>query len=121
MERMVERDKNQPCIVIWSLGNESGYDKNHMSMARWTKARDASRPVHYEGVDPRYNGSKDTEAIDMEGRMYTSVADIERYAKDEASTKPMFLCEYSHAMGNGPGDLKDYWDVIYKYPLLMGG
>ncbi|NHN32463.1 glycoside hydrolase family 2 TIM barrel-domain containing protein [Paenibacillus agricola] len=121
MERMVERDKNQPSIVIWSLGNESGYDKNHMSMARWTKARDASRPVHYEGVDPRYNGSKDTEVIDMEGRMYTSVADIEKYALDEASTKPMFLCEYSHAMGNGPGDLKDYWDVIYKYPLLMGG
>jgi beta-galactosidase len=121
MERMVERDKNQPSIVIWSLGNESGYDNNHMSMARWTKARDASRPVHYEGVDPRYKGSKDTEVIDMEGRMYTSVADIERYALDEASTKPMFLCEYSHAMGNGPGDLKDYWDVIYKYPLLMGG
>lgn len=119
--RMVERDKNQACIVMWSMGNESGYDVNHMAMARWTKSRDASRPVHYEGVDPRYNGSPNTEPIDVEGRMYTSVEGIERYAKDPGSVKPMFLCEYSHAMGNGPGDLQDYWDVIYKYPKLMGG
>lgn len=119
--RMVERDKNHACIVIWSMGNESGYDVNHMAMARWTKERDPSRPVHYEGVDPRHNGSRKTEMIDIEGRMYTSVEGIKRYASDENSAKPMFLCEYSHAMGNGPGDLKDYWDVIYKYPKLMGG
>ncbi|MCU6791627.1 DUF4981 domain-containing protein [Paenibacillus sp. WQ 127069] len=121
IERLVERDKNQPAVVIWSLGNEAGYDKNHMAMGKWAKERDTSRPVHYEGVDPRYNGSKDKEYIDLEGRMYTSTTDIEIYALDPASTKPMFLCEYSHAMGNGPGDLKNYWDVIYKYPLLMGG
>ncbi|WP_410768548.1 glycoside hydrolase family 2 TIM barrel-domain containing protein [Fontibacillus sp. BL9] len=119
--RMVERDKNQPSVIIWSMGNESGYDVNHMAMARWTKSRDASRPVHYEGSDPRHFGSPDTEVLDMESRMYSSPAYIEAYAKDENSTKPMFMCEYSHAMGNGPGDLKDYWDVIYKYPKLMGG
>ncbi|BCG60948.1 glycoside hydrolase family 2 TIM barrel-domain containing protein [Paenibacillus sp. URB8-2] len=119
--RMVERDKNYACIIMWSMGNESGYDVNHMAMARWTKSRDSSRPVHYEGVDPRHKGSPNTELIDVEGRMYTSVEGIELYAKDENSAKPMFLCEYSHAMGNGPGDLKDYWDVIYKYPKLMGG
>ncbi|MDF2959162.1 MAG: glycoside hydrolase [Paenibacillus sp.] len=119
--RMVERDKNHPSIVMWSMGNESGYDVNHMAMARWTKDRDPSRPVHYEGVDPRHKGSPNTEVIDVEGRMYSSPAYIENYALDENSTKPMFLCEYSHAMGNGPGDLKDYWDVIYKYPKLMGG
>ncbi|NOV01103.1 glycoside hydrolase family 2 TIM barrel-domain containing protein [Paenibacillus planticolens] len=120
-ERMVERDKNHPSIVMWSMGNESGYDRNHMAMAAWTKDRDRSRPVHYEGVDPRHKGSADTEVIDVEGRMYSSPAYIEAYASDENSAKPMFLCEYSHAMGNGPGDLKDYWDVIYKYPKLMGG
>ncbi|OCT12553.1 glycoside hydrolase [Paenibacillus pectinilyticus] len=119
--RMVERDKNHASIVMWSMGNESGYDVNHMAMARWTKARDASRPVHYEGVDPRYHGSSDTELIDVEGRMYSSPSYIEEYANDPSTSKPMFLCEYSHAMGNGPGDLKDYWDVIYKYPKLMGG
>ncbi|MEF2967335.1 glycoside hydrolase family 2 TIM barrel-domain containing protein [Paenibacillus sp. M1] len=119
--RMVERDKNHPSVIIWSMGNESGYDVNHMAMARWTKSRDASRPVHYEGSDPRHLGSPDTSVLDMESRMYSSPAYIEAYAKDENSSKPMFMCEYSHAMGNGPGDLKDYWDVIYKYPKLMGG
>ncbi|MNZ24177.1 Evolved beta-galactosidase subunit alpha [compost metagenome] len=119
--RMVERDKNHPSVIIWSMGNESGYDENHMAMARWTKSRDASRPVHYEGSDPRHFGSPDVEVLDMESRMYSSPAYIEEYAKNENSTKPMFMCEYSHAMGNGPGDLKEYWDVIYKYPKLMGG
>lgn len=120
-QRMVERDKNHPSVILWSMGNESGYGVNHMAMARWTKSRDASRPIHYEGSDPRHFGSPDTEVLDIESRMYSSPAYIEAYAKDENSTKPMFMCEYSHAMGNGPGDLKDYWDVIYKYPKLMGG
>ncbi len=120
-ERLVERDKNHPCVVIWSMGNESGYDANHISMARWTKARDASRPVHYEGAAPKYGGSKAVECLDMESRMYASVEYIEEYASNDENSKPLFLCEYSHAMGNGPGDLKDYWDIIYKYPLLMGG
>ncbi|WP_284638588.1 glycoside hydrolase family 2 TIM barrel-domain containing protein [Paenibacillus silviterrae] len=120
-ERMVERDKNHPCVIIWSMGNESGYDVNHIAMAEWTRRRDPSRPVHYEGAAPHYKGNTNLESLDMESRMYSSVQYIEEYAKNDANTKPLFLCEYSHAMGNGPGDLKDYWDVIYQYPKLMGG
>lgn len=119
--RMVERDKNRACVIMWSMGNESGYDANHIAMAEWTRVRDSSRPVHYEGSAPRYRGSTDKACLDVESWMYASPADIEQYAMDEANDKPLLLCEYSHAMGNGPGDLKDYWDVIYKYPLLMGG
>jgi beta-galactosidase len=119
--RMVERDKNRASIIIWSLGNESGYGENHIAMAEWIRQRDSSRLVHYEGAAPRYNGSLNVECLDMESRMYSSVEEIEEYAKDDHQHKPLFLCEYSHAMGNGPGDLKDYWDVIYQYPKLMGG
>lgn len=118
--RMVERDKNHACVVIWSMGNESGYGNNHIKMALWTKEKDNSRPVHYEGAASHYGGDKDVSCLDMESRMYASVSFIEEYALDENNKKPLFLCEYSHAMGNGPGDLKDYWDVIYKYPKLMG-
>ncbi|MCR8632672.1 glycoside hydrolase family 2 TIM barrel-domain containing protein [Paenibacillus radicis (ex Xue et al. 2023)] len=120
-KRMVERDKNQSSIIMWSMGNESGYDVNHIAMAEWTKVRDASRPVHYEGAALRYNGNPNTECLDVDSHMYASVEYIENYALDDRTSKPLFLCEYSHAMGNGPGDLKDYWDVIYKYPKLMGG
>jgi beta-galactosidase len=120
-ERLVERDKNSPSVIIWSMGNESGYSVNHMAMAEYTKSRDNSRLVHYEGAAPKYNGDKNVDCLDMESKMYTSPEDVEEYAKNPDNTKPLFLCEYSHAMGNGPGDLKDYWDVFYKYPKLMGG
>lgn len=120
-ERMVERDKNHSCVIMWSMGNESGYDTNHISIAKWTKQRDASRPIHYEGAAPLRGGNPDVECLDMESRMYPPVQYVEEYAQNEDNKKPLFLCEYSHAMGNGPGDLKDYWDVIYKYPKLMGG
>ncbi|MGG6314359.1 glycoside hydrolase family 2 TIM barrel-domain containing protein [Paenibacillus macerans] len=119
--RMVERDKNHASVIIWSMGNESGYGPNHIAMAEWTKARDASRPVHYEGAATRYYGDPNTECLDMDSRMYPSVPEIEQYALDEKNAKPLFLCEYSHAMGNGPGDLQDYWNVIYAQPKLMGG
>ncbi|NLC68517.1 MAG: DUF4981 domain-containing protein, partial [Clostridiaceae bacterium] len=121
VRRMVERDKTHACVVMWSLGNESGYDINHIAMARWTKSRDESRPVHYEGAASIYRGNPDTRFIDVESRMYPHVEFVEQYALNEENKKPLFLCEYSHAMGNGPGDLKDYWDIIYKYPRLMGG
>ncbi|MEX1029032.1 MAG: glycoside hydrolase family 2 TIM barrel-domain containing protein [Paenibacillaceae bacterium] len=119
--RMVERDKNHASIIIWSMGNEAGYADNHIAMAEWTRERDSSRLVHYEGAAPIYKGSTNVDSLDIESRMYASVAYIEAYAQDENSKKPLFLCEYSHAMGNGPGDLLDYWDVIYQYPKLMGG
>ncbi|NBD24015.1 glycoside hydrolase family 2 TIM barrel-domain containing protein [Paenibacillus glycinis] len=119
--RMVERDKNQPCVVLWSMGNESGYGPNHIAMAEWTRTRDGSRPVHYEGAAAGYKGHEDTSSLDVDSRMYASVEEMIRYGEDPGQSKPVFLCEYSHAMGNGPGDLQDYWDVIYRYPNLMGG
>jgi beta-galactosidase len=119
--RMVERDKNHACIVMWSMGNESGYGANHIAMAEWTRKRDASRPVHYEGAALKYSGDPNVDFLDVHSRMYASVEEMEEFALDESQTKPLFQCEYSHAMGNGPGDLQDYWDVIYKYPKLMGG
>ncbi|MHA6485459.1 glycoside hydrolase family 2 TIM barrel-domain containing protein [Paenibacillus sp. strain BS8-2] len=119
--RMVERDKNHASILLWSLGNESGYGPNHIAMAEWIQERDDSRLVHYEGAAPHYKGDTNVEALDVESRMYSSTDYIEAYALDVNNTKPLFLCEYSHAMGNGPGDLQDYWNVIYAQPKLMGG
>jgi len=119
--RMVERDKNHPCIIMWSLGNESGYGRNHIAMAKWMKQRDPSRLIHYEGASAHYNGNPDDSCLDVKSRMYPTYEFIEEYASNSENTKPLFLCEYSHAMGTGPGDLKDYWDIIYKYPKLMGG
>ncbi|MBZ9686746.1 DUF4981 domain-containing protein [Clostridium estertheticum] len=118
--RLVERDKNHPSVIIWSLGNESGYGINHITMAKWTKHRDDSRLLHYEGAAEIYKGSTEVGCLDMESRMYPSVQFIEEYSNKNENKKPLFLCEYCHAMGNGPGDLKDYWDIIYKSPKLMG-
>ncbi|MFC5401403.1 glycoside hydrolase family 2 TIM barrel-domain containing protein [Cohnella soli] len=119
--RMVERDKNHASVIIWSMGNESGYGDNHIAMQEWTRTRDTSRLVHNEGGAPHNKGSANTESLDMLSRMYASPADLEAYAQDPANVEPFFLCEYSHAMGNGPGDLHDYWEIIYRYPKLMGG
>ena len=120
--RMVEREKNHPCIVMWSLGNESGYGDNHMAMAKWT--RNATTPVS-SITKARRRATKGTEDVIFSGHRKPHVRVDARYwseyGQDATKTKPLFLCEYSHAMGNGPGDLKDYWDVIYKYPNLMGG
>ncbi|OPJ58137.1 glycoside hydrolase family 2 TIM barrel-domain containing protein [Clostridium oryzae] len=115
-QRMVERDKNHPCVIMWSMGNESGYGSNHDAMIAWTKNRDKSRLVHYEGA----NLINDKCDVDVVSRMYTSVSGIEEFAKNE-DKRPFFLCEYSHAMGNGPGDVWDYWQRIYQYPKLIGG
>lgn len=119
MQRMVERDKNQPCIFSWSLGNESCYGDNHIAMAMWAKNRDNSRIIHYEGA--KHGPDKDQSCLDITSRMYDPTYWVRDYLNDKTQTKPYFLCEYSHAMGNGPGDLKDYWDMIYSEPRLMGG
>lgn len=126
VERMVERDKNHPSIVLWSLGNESGIGRNHEAMTEWVHGRDPSRPVHYEG-----DGW--TKYSDIFSQMYTSHEALETIGKREdrfdgpeelvqaRSAKPFILCEYAHAMGNGPGGLKEYWDLFYKYDRLQGG
>lgn len=112
-ERMVERDKNHACIIFWSLGNEASFGINHKKMAAYIKNRDSSRLVHYEG-------GGDAECLDVYSRMYHSVELCIEEGKKESS-KPFFQCEYSHAMGNGPGDLFDYWEAFYQYPRLIGG
>lgn len=114
--RMVERDKNHPSIIMWSLGNESGYGHNHTAMSEWTRKRDNSRLIHYEGA--RLAGNPNT--VDVVSYMYYSPEAIREEAENKDS-RPVFLCEYSHSMGNGPGDLWDYWQVINKYPKLIGG
>lgn len=111
--RMVERDKNHPCIITWSLGNESGDGINFEKAYEWVKERDNSRPVQYE----RAFENKHTDIVVP---MYATISQIEEYAKKEPS-RPLILCEYEHAMGNSVGNLQDYWDVIEKYKVLQGG
>ncbi|MFD0552637.1 glycoside hydrolase family 2 TIM barrel-domain containing protein [Streptomyces rectiviolaceus] len=108
---MVERDKNHACVVAWSLGNEAGDGDNFKTMADWVRARDDSRPVHYEGMNS---------VADVHSEMYTKPADVEKYGKS-ANPKPYMLCEYTHAMGNSNGNLPEYWEIFEKYPNLHGG
>jgi len=123
MQRMVERDKNHACIVMWSLGNESGYGINHIKMANWAKSRDKSRLIHYESACwVEIMDQYDTTPLDVFSNMYPSISKIKDVIlKKENETRPIVLCEYCHAMGNGPGDLQDYWDLIYSNPRLSGG
>ncbi|EAA29334.3 glycoside hydrolase family 2 protein [Neurospora crassa] len=112
--QMVMRDYNRPSIIIWSLGNESGYGSNHRAMYEYIKSVDTSRPIHYEG-------DWNAHSADIFSRMYTSVDDMERYAREPSWDKPFVMCEFAHAMGNGPGALKEYIELFYKWPRLMGG
>ena len=126
MQSMVERDKNAPCVIMWSLGNEAQFGENYREMARWTKQRDTSRLIHYEqaGFPARTHGPYAGPAdplVDIVSGMYTTYESMEKQGTDQTDPRPFFLCEYSHAMGLGPGDLKDYWDIIYRYPRLIGG
>ncbi|MGI6082285.1 MAG: glycoside hydrolase family 2 TIM barrel-domain containing protein [Limnochordia bacterium] len=114
MRRMVERDKNHPSVIIWSLGNESGYGPNIKAMAAWARKADPTRPLHYDR-------DLETEVVDFYSAMYSSVEKCIDLGREEGYTKPVFLCEYAHAMGNGPGGLKEYWEAFYKYPRLQGG
>ncbi len=113
IKRMVERDKNHPCIIIWSLGNEAGDGINFEKSYDWIKQRDNTRPVQYERA---FENSH----TDIVAPMYAKIPQIEEYAKKQ-QTRPLIMCEYAHAMGNSVGNLQDYWDVIKKYDVLQGG
>lgn len=131
--RMVERDKNHPSIILWSLANESGCGPNHEAMAGWIRGRDPSRPLHYEpGIslqwapvpppDRLYAGGD--RVTDIVCPMYPSIETIVAWATNPHHPdrrRPLILCEYSHAMGNSNGSLADYWDAFEKYPGLQGG
>jgi beta-galactosidase len=110
---MFERDKNQPSVIIWSLGNEAGNGVNFEATYDYLKSVDKTRPVQYEQAG---NGRN----TDIMCPMYASIQDIERYAKNNPA-KPLIQCEYAHSMGNSTGNLQDYWDVIERNPTLQGG
>lgn len=111
--RMVERDKNHPSVVIWSMGNEAGNGINFEECYRWIKQRDPSRPIHYERAQLEWN-------TDIYCPMYARIEHLEKYARTNPA-RPLILCEYAHSMGNSTGNLQDYWDTIEKYPALQGG
>ncbi len=147
VQRMALRDKNHACIVMWSLGNESGYGPNHDAMAGWLRHFDPSRPLHYEGATSPYTIILQQDATALAGRlslaqkdaamrrgwlsgphvtdivapMYPSVDNIIAYAQDPANTRPLIMCEYAHSMGNSTGNLKEYWDAIETHHGLQGG
>lgn len=129
MARAYNRDKNHTCIFAWSTGNESGHGDNHVAMIEYLRDKDKKRFIHAEdasresemsefyGVDTTHYADR----TDIYSRMYESTEGMKQKAENPDFKHPYFLCEYSHAMGNGPGDVFDYWDLIYKYPKLIGG
>jgi beta-galactosidase len=111
--RMVERDKNHPSVIFWSLGNEAGNGVNFDATYDWVKSRDLSRPVHYEQA----HGGRNS---DLHCPMYPKVHVLEAFAS-QIQEKPLIMCEYAHAMGNSTGNFKEYWDVIENNDQLQGG
>ncbi|MEE4361491.1 MAG: glycoside hydrolase family 2 TIM barrel-domain containing protein [Pseudomonadales bacterium] len=135
IRRMVARDRNHPCILLWSLGNESGYGAVHDAEAAWIRFTDPSRPVHYEGAiqlawDALEGGPLAqvlgagrgfaVPATDIVCPMYPSIDALARWA-EQADDRPLVMCEYSHAMGNSNGSLADYWALIERTPSIQGG
>jgi beta-galactosidase len=119
---MVERDKNHASIIVWSLGNESGYGPHHDAMAAWARHRDPSRPIHYEGAI-QFDWSKGHAATDLICPMYPEIDEIVAWATDPKNEdqRPLILCEFSHAMGNSNGSLCDYFDAFENHHGLQGG
>ena len=123
--RMVQRDRNHPCIIAWSLGNETGYGANHDALAGAIRALDPSRPLHYEGpfsMQPVDNWADiGREVTDLVCPMYPTIADIVAYGAGGRGDRPLIMCEYSHAMGNSNGSFADYATAIEGTPGLQGG
>lgn len=124
-ERLVSRDKNRPCVIFWSLGNESGFGCCFKEAIKRVRALDNSRLIHYESMvipkELEEKGTEKFEGIDVFSTMYPSFEWIQHYMDRENETRPLVLCEFAHAMGNGPGSLKEYYDLFYHYDNLCGG
>ncbi len=117
---MAERDKNHPSVILWSLGNESGYGANHDAAAGWLRRYDPSRPLHYEGaIRFDWTGDQDGQRPDLPD--VPAIAAIVEHARSGRQRHPLIMCEYSHAMGNSNGTLAEYWDAIESTPGLQGG
>lgn len=111
MERMMQRDKNHPCVIFWSMGNEGGNGENFAELYKYAKTIDTTRPIHYEGKN---------DSADIDSHMYPSVNNMASFDQRD-SDKPYFLCEYAHAMGNAIGNLAEYWDYIENSSNRMIG
>ncbi|MBD2868502.1 glycoside hydrolase family 2 TIM barrel-domain containing protein [Paenibacillus arenilitoris] len=112
--RLVERDKNHPSVIVWSLGNESGYGANHDAMAAWVREKDPTRPIHYERAS-------DSPIVDIVSSMYPSVDRLVAEGEKTNEARPYLMVEFGHAMGNALGSQKEYWDAVYRYQRLCGG
>ena len=120
-QRCVQRDKNRPCVICWSMGNESAYGCCFEAALAWTKNFDPARLTHYESAQYRSRKRKyDFSNIDLYSNMYPALETLQEYVDDPESDKPYLMCEYSHAMGNGPGDLEDYWQFIQANECMCG-
>ncbi|TCP91221.1 beta-galactosidase [Cricetibacter osteomyelitidis] len=118
----VERDKNRTSVVIWSIGNESGYGENIEAAVAWVKSRDPSRLVHYENaIFEHSEHTNDWSNLDFHSEMYTSTEQLAEYCTDSSKTRPYLLCEYTHAMGNSCGDAEDYWQAFERFDKACGG
>ena len=124
IRHMVERDLNRPCVVFWSMGNESGYSIAFERALRWVRGRDSGRLTHYQSMhllDGAPVPDSGPDVLDMVSVMYPPVEEIDRFLSDPQEKRPYFMCEYAHAMGNGPGGVEPYWSRICREPRLMGG
>jgi len=122
VQHCVIRDKNRPCVVMWSMGNESGMGVDFDKALAWTKKYDPSRLTHYERASfPPVGEEINKTDLDTYSRMYPSIAEIDRYFEEKTIDKPYVLCEYCHAMGNGPGDLEDYFECFHRHDGHCGG
>ncbi|EHK99040.1 putative Beta-galactosidase [Glarea lozoyensis 74030] len=113
-KQLISRDKNHPSVIMWSLGNEAFYGRNFQAMYDWIKSVDKTRPVHYEG-------DFEAQTVDIFSMMYPTLDIMIDFAEKFDGKKPLVLCEFIHAMGQGPGNIKEYIDLFYKHPCLQGG